>query len=209
MCVSSRASGPFVVGIAFIIIPGIMMAVFILIIISTINKKNRLDGKVEAYDIKDIKYRDSDGNIMYTPIYYFNASNNQSYTCKASSSSSFRSDKTKKLVYYNTTDPDDCLTEYDLSTNTILYFVPLFLLVFIAVGVFLIIKSVRVCCYVTAQDYNYVNSEMPNVTPGLVPGSADFNNNYYLTTPVYNNYNNPINYYPNTNNMNYPTASNY
>ena len=76
---------------------------------------SRYDSKTEAYKIDIHESYDSDGT-MYSPIYYFKA-NGGDYECKSSSSSSSKPNVNKKTVYYDSKDPNKCLSEYEKSSS--------------------------------------------------------------------------------------------
>jgi hypothetical protein len=73
------------------------------------------DSKIEAYNIDPNESRDSDGTT-YNPIYYFRV-NGVDYECKASIGSSSYPDADKKMVYYDSSDPTKCKTEYETKSN--------------------------------------------------------------------------------------------
>ena len=157
----------------------------IYIIVSTSNKKNKYKGETDADRIEVKEYKDSDGTYMYRPIYYFRALNGttlSNYICVSSSSSSSYPDLSKKKVYYNLENPNECLTEYDASTAFIIYFFLIIPLACIIVGIVMIIKQIKVM--------NYIESGANNDYSGQ--NSNNNNYNYNPNTPVYNNYNAPI-----------------
>ena len=107
----------FVVGLIFLLVFGF-------IFISPMIKKNSYDKSVLANEIELIEHRDDDG-MTYSPKYYFNYNGIQ-YFCNSNSSSSIV-DTNKKLVYFDSNNPSDCLTEFDAN--------PSILFLFIAIGI--------------------------------------------------------------------------
>lgn len=79
---------------------------------------NKYDSKTEAYRIDPNESIDSDGNVMYQPIYHFRVDRNE-YECMADGSSSFAPKENKNMVYYDSSNPEKCITEYGKSTSRI------------------------------------------------------------------------------------------
>lgn len=71
----------------------------------------KYDSKTEAYNIVD----DSNDNT-YNPIYFYIVDGKE-YTCTSKVGSSKKSDKKKNMVYYDSKNPENCITEYEKSTN--------------------------------------------------------------------------------------------
>ena len=79
---------------------------------------SKYDSKVEAYRISPNESSDSDGNSVYYPTYYFKVDGKE-YECKTTrGSSKYPSDK-NNLVYYDSTNPEKCKTEYEKSVGKI------------------------------------------------------------------------------------------
>ena len=113
-------------GVLFLIIIGGVL-------LSSVNKSKKMDSTVEAYYIEIIEHYDSDGT-MYSPKYHYEV-DGKKLICDSSSSSSSYPNKEKNKVYYDSKNPEYCITEYDKSGNFILLIFLLLPLVFIAVGV--------------------------------------------------------------------------
>ena len=79
---------------------------------------SKYDSKVEAYRISTNESSDSDGNSVYYPTYHFKVDGKE-YECKTTrGSSKYPSDK-NNLVYYDSTNPEKCKTEYEKSVGKI------------------------------------------------------------------------------------------
>ena len=100
------------------------------------------------------------------------------YRCLSQSSSSSYPDKSKNKVYYNIDNPNECLTECDLSSVTIFYFLLILPIIGLVFPIFYVYKERKTIC-----------SE-----------ESDLNNNY--TAPDSNNYNNTLNTSDSNNNYN-------
>ena len=79
---------------------------------------DKYDSQTKAYQIYPNESYDSDGNIIYYPIYYFKVNGND-YQCKSKSGSSFYPNDKKNMVYYNSTNPEECKTEYEKSSSKV------------------------------------------------------------------------------------------
>ena len=77
---------------------------------------SKYDSKVEAYRISPNESSDSDGNSVYYPTYYFKVDGKE-YECKTSRGSSKYPNEKNNLVYYDSTNPEKCETEYEKSAS--------------------------------------------------------------------------------------------
>lgn len=112
-------------GLIFLVIMGSAMH-------SLYNEKDSLDSEVKAYDVIWNEYENDEGQTMYSPNYYYQV-NGESYICKSSGSSS--SKRGNGIVYYNSSNPSECMPDYESSTS---YFFLIFLafpLISIIIGV--------------------------------------------------------------------------
>ena len=76
---------------------------------------NKYDSQTKAYKIDPNEYYDSEDKIIYNPIYYFEVDGNN-YECEAKGTSSYPK-KNKNTVYYDSSNPTKCKTEYEKSTS--------------------------------------------------------------------------------------------
>ncbi len=76
---------------------------------------SKYDSQIKAYRIDENEQYDSDG-YMYYPIYYYKVGEKE-YSCEAKSGSSSVPSKKKNVVYYDSKNPEKCLTEYDKSSG--------------------------------------------------------------------------------------------
>lgn len=77
---------------------------------------NKYDSQTRAYKIYPNESYDSDSGTTYQPIYYFKV-NEIEYECKAKVGSSSYPDENKNMVYYDSSNPTKCKTEYEKSTS--------------------------------------------------------------------------------------------
>ena len=80
---------------------------------------SKYDSKTKAYDMYVSESEDSDGNTMYRPTYYFEV-DGKKYECKSGVSSSSYPKKNKNTIYYDSSNPKKCLTEYEKSSSKLI-----------------------------------------------------------------------------------------
>ena len=80
---------------------------------------NTYDSKAKAYKIYSNKIVDEEDGFLYYPVYMFRVDDNE-YECKTQTGSRFEPKKSKNLVYYSSSNPEDCMTQYDKSNSSIL-----------------------------------------------------------------------------------------
>lgn len=79
-------------------------------------KEKRMDGQVKATHIEVISHYDSEDGEMYSPVYYY-VVRGEEYECRTNFSSSIYPDLDKDMVYYNTENPSECVTDYSKKNN--------------------------------------------------------------------------------------------
>ena len=77
----------------------------------------KYDSKTKAYKIEFNEYSDSDGDTMYSPVYYFKV-NGDEYVCESSGSASVTPKKSNNLVFYDKSNPKHCMTQYNKNIAT-------------------------------------------------------------------------------------------
>lgn len=91
-----------------------LLGIYLTFIASSTNK---FDSKTEAYQISPNETSSSDGTV-YHPIYYYKV-NGIDYECRSSIGSSSYPNEDKKLVYYDSSNPTKCKTEYETKSNRV------------------------------------------------------------------------------------------
>lgn len=136
-----KARGGIGVGITFFLAGLFFFVILAVIAFGSITRKNALDGETKATTINWESYYDSDNGTMYRPIYSYEV-NGESYTCRSSTSSSSRSGA-KGTVYYDTKNPENCMTDFDNGTNFIVIGFLLLPIIFMIVGGSQIKKAIK------------------------------------------------------------------
>ena len=86
-----------------------------------IRTKMHSDAYVKAAKVElNSHLSQSDGGTMYSPIFFYNVDNKE-YSCSSSVSSSWKPDINNSKVYYNSNNPNHCVSEYEFTS--ILFFV--------------------------------------------------------------------------------------
>ena len=125
------------VPLIFITVGFIIFVIFLFIFLHGMFKFNKYDAKVSATYIDFGEKINMDGYIVYTPTYHFRV-NNINYKC-TSYVTSQTMPKKEGLVYYNSSDPHSCMTDYVTNTNY-------FFLIGVGIGtLFIIIGAVLLC----------------------------------------------------------------
>ena len=117
-------------GIIFLIFGLFFLFIIGGLFVSNIVKKMALDAEVMAYNIEWETVKGEDG-VTYSPTYYYNVDGVE-YICDANSSSSSKSGK--GIVYYNSTNPNECMTDFESSFSFIFLFCSLIPIVFVLIG---------------------------------------------------------------------------
>lgn len=123
----------------FLLLGFIFFIIIFGILISSIIKLKSLDATTLSTRVDIKSHIDDDGAKMYSPIYYYEV-NGIEYSCPSSGSSSVRPSTDNKIVYYDSKNPSECMSEYSKSSNLILLIFLLLPIIFIVVSIINIIK---------------------------------------------------------------------
>ena len=120
------------VGIFFL---GILLAILIM---NIINYKS-LDSEIMSNHVEINTYKDSDGDTMYSPTYYYNIRGKE-YKCSSQGGSSIMSSTKNRKVYFDSKNPTRCMTGYSRGNNKWILLFLILPIVFIGTAVYNIIK---------------------------------------------------------------------
>lgn len=118
----------------FLFIGILFFIIFGAIYVSNVKKLNSLDSTTLSTKVEVTSYIDDEGSRMYSPVYYYEV-NGQSYSCSSSASSSNNPGTENKTVYYDSSNPSRCMSEYSKSSNT-------FIFIFLAIPVIFVIVAI-------------------------------------------------------------------
>ena len=99
--------------------------------------KNKLDSSTTSTNVEIHEHRDSDGDTMYSPAYYYKV-DGQEYICTSNSSSNIRPNTDNQTIYYDSKNPSDCASEYTQSSSLF------FLILLILPAIFIIIAVINI-----------------------------------------------------------------
>lgn len=120
------------VGIFFL---GILLAILIM---NIINYKS-LDSEIVPNHVEINTYKDSDGDTMYSPTYYYNIRGKE-YKCSSQGGSSIMPSTKNRKVYFDSKNPTRCMTDYSRGNNKWILLFLILPIVFIGTAVYNIIK---------------------------------------------------------------------
>lgn len=121
------------------------------------------DSQTKAYKITVRESYDSDDGTVYYPTYYYNV-NGEEYECESKSGSSSYPNEKKNIVYYDSSNPSKCKTEYEKSTSGFAGIICIGVAVFVLVLAFLPkSKSSDVSNNSEVQEYN--GNQQYNMNP--------------------------------------------
>lgn len=128
------------IGLIFTIIGAIFLILFGTFVFLDLSKKKSLDGEIAAYDVEWSSHINDEGNELYSPTYYYEVNGNK-YICTSNSSSSTKSGK--GIVYYDTTNPSKCMTDFESNSSFLFMIFLIIPLLFIIIGLFFIRKYIN------------------------------------------------------------------
>lgn len=102
--------------------------------VSSIIKLKSFDSSVTSTNVEVKSYISDEGDIMYSPVYSY-VVDGRDYVCTSGMSSTVNPGNSNKTVYYDSSNPSNCMTEYSKSGNTFLLFFTLLPILFIIVAV--------------------------------------------------------------------------
>lgn len=121
--------------LAGVFLLGILLAILIM---NIINYKS-LDSEIMPNHIEINTYKNSDGDTMYSPIYYYNIRGKE-YKCSSQGGSSIMPSTKNRKVYFDSKNPTRCMTDYSRGNNKWILLFLLLPIVFIGTAVYNIIK---------------------------------------------------------------------
>ena len=118
----------------FLVVGILFLVIFGAVVISSFVKLKSLDKEVISDRVEVNSHIDSDGTRMYSPTYYYTVDGNM-YACSSNSSSNVNPGTSNKKVYYKSSSPSTCMTEYSKSSNYMFLIFLIIPIIFIVVAV--------------------------------------------------------------------------
>ena len=139
---------------------GLVLSIIICyIFVAPMIKKNSYNSSVIAKNIEVIGKKNNKNVVYYSPRYYF-VYNGDEFVCESNLSST-SVDTNKKLVYFDSKNPTDCMTEHDATSEKwvmlILVFLPVGFIIVGVKGFWGIKKTLDKCDYLERNGTLYKN----------------------------------------------------
>ncbi|HPF82553.1 MAG TPA: hypothetical protein PLV83_00055 [Bacilli bacterium] len=120
-------------GFTFFIVGLLFFIIMTYVVFGGTIKKLFLDSKTKAISIDTNEHVDSEGETMYSPIYYYKVGR-EKYSCKTYGSSNKKVSSKANMVYYDSKNPKNCTTDYEVKQSFFMYIFWAFPLLFVYVG---------------------------------------------------------------------------
>lgn len=157
----------------FLFIGIVLMIAFSLVIIFSNNKLKSLDSTVTSSRVEISTYKSEKGGIMYSPTYYYEVEGIE-YACPSNTSSS-TSPKTDNVnVYYDSKNPEDCMTDYSKSVSKYMFIGVLMGAVLTVIGAVNMIKGEKKIKKI--KELNKYGKLVKNLPYRLEPSGITVNN---------------------------------
>lgn len=112
----------------------LFLAIISVILFFNFKQRNELDSQITSSHVDVRQHISDEGSTMYTPVYYYEV-NGKEYACGSNASSSFNPGTGNKTVYYDSKNPEKCMSEFSNSINGWLLLFLLLPIIFIAIAV--------------------------------------------------------------------------
>lgn len=104
------------------------------IVVNTIIKFNTLDANVLSENVEFKTHVNNDGKTVYSSVYYYEVDEKE-YVCNSMASSVNAPKLTNKKVYYESSNPTNCMTADDKADSFFLFFFLIIPIVFIVISI--------------------------------------------------------------------------
>lgn len=157
----------------FLFIGIVLMIAFSLVIIFSNNKLKSLDSTVTSSRVEISTYKSEKGGIMYSPTYYYEVEGIE-YACPSNTSSSTRPKTDNVNVYYDSKNPEDCMTDYSKSVSKYMFIGVLMGAVLTVIGAVNMIKGEKKIKKI--KELNKYGKLVKNLPYRLEPSGITVNN---------------------------------
>ena len=154
-------------GVIFLIIGIITLAIIGSLIIASKNNESKMDAQTTSTSVSINEKRDDDGDMMYRPIYTYEV-DGQTYTCETSFSSSIHPSENNATIYYESSNPSNCASDYSRTGEKFFYLFLILPAVFIIVG----ISSIKAASSKLEHGAFLKDSTTPSQQPPTPPSSS-------------------------------------
>ena len=117
----------------------VFFIIMILILGSHIIKMKSMDSEVMSHRVSVKSSSGSEGETMYSPVYYYKV-NGKEYACSSSSSSTSYPNTENAIVKYNSNNPSSCVSKYTENSMVLLIVFMIIPIILLGVSIFQIRK---------------------------------------------------------------------
>ena len=94
-----------------------------------------MDSEVRTYNVVISESKNSDGGITYRPTYYYRVNGkNYVYTLSYYTNVAVSKMEIRNIIYYDSSDPSNCVSEFETTINGVNIFIIFVTLIITAVG---------------------------------------------------------------------------
>lgn len=111
----------------------VFLAIMLAIFFSSIVNRNSLDAETQSIHTDPNRHEDSDGDMVYSPIFTYEV-DGQQYTCASGVSSSIGPGEEPRTIHYDSKNPSKCMSDYSENINWLLLIFAALPAIFIAIG---------------------------------------------------------------------------
>lgn len=130
-----------IIGFILLIVGILFLSLYMSYVFNGAFRKLFLDKKIEATFIDENRIK-KDNSYLYSPVYTFMV-NDKTYYCSVLKSSKIKPNKKEFLVFYDSDNPNNCVTEYEATPTIYSYIVLFFPMFSISLGLFAIVLSLK------------------------------------------------------------------
>ena len=126
-----------IMGLILLIIGILFLSLYMNKVFNGALRKLFLDSEIEAVKINENKKGD-----LYSPVYIFKV-DDEMYYCEVENASKIKPNRDETFVFYDSKDPNNCVSEYEATPNMISYVIMFFPMFSISLGLFAIVLSLK------------------------------------------------------------------
>lgn len=134
---NNRKSAIFCIAFGVLVAAAIAFAIYNM---DTLRKS--LDSEITPTDVYFTEDENSDGDTVYSPVYKYTV-DGRDYECTSTMSASHKPTIKDGKVYYDSKNPEKCMTDYSESSTTFLYIMLIFPALLIIGGAILLKKALK------------------------------------------------------------------
>lgn len=111
----------------------LFLAIMLIIFFGSILNRNSLDSQTMSTSVSPNRHLDDDGDYVYSPIFSYEVGGH-TYTCTSGASSSIGPGENPHVIYYDSKDPSNCMSDYAENIDWLILLFGLIPTIFIIIG---------------------------------------------------------------------------